>query len=251
MPTAIIIGASSGLGREIASTYIARGYRVGIAARRVDKLAELVAMAPDRVRACRIDVTASDATQALEHLIADLGEPIDLFVNCAGIGFANPGLDAQRDIDTVATNCLGFTRIIDFLFNYYVSNSQKGQIASISSVAGTRGIGIAASYSASKRFQSEYFTALTQLAHQRRLPITLTDIKPGFIDTPLLDSATKYPMIMNAQRAAALIVKAIDRRRKSVVINRRWAIVVGLWKCIPQWIWRRMSLGLSSKNDIK
>lgn len=247
MPTAIIIGASSGLGREIALTYIARGYRVGIAARRLDRLEELVAMAPDRVTACQIDVTADNASSQLKALIEELGEPVNLFVNCAGIGFANPELDAQRDIDTVATNCLGFTRIVDFMFNYYASNSLKGQIASISSVAGTRGIGIAASYSASKRFQSEYFTALTQLVHQRRLPITLTDIKPGFIDTPLLDSATKYPMIMNTQRAAAMIVKAIDRRRKSVVINRRWAIIVGLWRRIPQWIWQRMNLGLSKK----
>lgn len=250
MPTVIIIGASSGLGREIALTYINRGYRVGVAARRLECLTDMIAMAPDRVKACRIDVNDINAAKILENFISEFDSPVDLFVNCAGIGFANPQLEPQRDIDTVATNCLGFTRIIDCMFNYYAANSLKGQIASISSIAGTRGIGIAASYSASKRFQSEYFTALTQLARQHKLPITLTDIKPGFIDTPLLDSGTKYPMIMTPQRATKAIVKAIDRSRNRVVINRRWAIVVGLWKCIPGGIWRRMRLGLSSKKQI-
>ncbi len=248
MPTAVIIGASSGLGREIALTYIRRGYRIGVAARRIERLDALVGEAPERVVAGIVDVTADDAPARLESLIHALGAPVDIFINCAGIGFANPMLDPKADIDTVKTNCLGFTRVTDFMFNYFADNSLKGQIVAISSVAGTRGIGMAASYSASKRFQSEYLTALSQLAHQRRLPVTITDIKPGFVDTPLLDAHTKYPMMMNTRRATALIVKAIDRRR-SRIIDLRWAMVVALWRCVPGFVWRRMRLRLSATDN--
>lgn len=249
MPAVIVIGASSGLGRLIALDYLRRGYRVGVAARRIERLRDIVAEAPDRVVACRLDVTTSDAPSALESLINSLGTRPDIFINCAGIGFANPELRPEADIDTVETNCVGFTRLVDFMFNYYAQSDMNGQIAHISSVAGTRGIGIAASYSASKRFQSEYLTALRQLARQRRLPITITDVRPGFINTPLLDSATHYPMIMSPERAARLIVRTIDRRRSTGVIDWRWAVVVRLWKCLPQWLWRRLPLHLSPKKQ--
>lgn len=245
MPTVIIIGASSGLGKQIAMTYIARGYRVGVAARRVDRLAELTALAPERVTACRLDVTADDAADSLDRLIAKMGTAPDIFINCAGIGFANPDLDTKLDLDTVMTNCVGFTRVVDHIFNYYATHKLSGQIVDISSVAGTRGIGIAASYSASKRFQTEYLTALSQLAHQRRLPITVNDIRPGFVKTPLLDADTRYPMIMNTNRAAALIVKAIDHKSNRI-IDRRWAVITWVWKHIPRWLWRRISLRLST-----
>lgn len=249
MPTAIIIGASSGLGREIAMTYLRRGYRIGIGARREQLLRPLVEEAPQRVSAIRIDVTAADAPVQLERLIGMVGGEVDLFVHCAGIGFANPMLEAERDIATADTNCVGFTRITDYMFNYFAQSGRRGQIAAITSVAGTCGIGIAASYSASKRYQQEYLTALRQLAHQRRLPITITDLRPGFVDTPLLDADTKYPMIMNPERAGALIVKAIDHRRNSRVIDWRWALLVAAWRCVPAFIWRRMRLGLSARHN--
>lgn len=247
MPSVIIIGASSGLGQRISQTYIRRGYNVRVAARRLEKLQPLVDEAPERVKAFCIDITNEMVDEILSEIINSLAEPPEMFINCAGIGFANPELDPLIDIKTVGTNCLGFTKVIDFIFNYYASNGLKGQIASISSVAGTRGIGIAASYSASKRFQTEYLTALSQLANQRKLKITITDIQPGFIDTPLLDSNTKYPMIMNPDRATALIVKAIDRHRHRAIIDCRWRMLVALWRRLPRPLWRHLPLHLSKK----
>lgn len=247
MSSVIIIGASSGLGQRIAMAYIRRGYTVRVAARRIEKLQTLVEEAPERVKAYRIDVTDDTVNDILTEITASLPEPPQLFINCAGIGFANPELDPDIDIKTVKTNCLGFTQVIDYMFNYYAANGINGQIASISSVAGTRGIGIAAAYSASKRFQTEYLNALSQLANQRNLKITITDIQPGFIDTPLLDSETKYPMIMNPDRATALIVKAIDRHRHRAIIDCRWRLLVAIWRRIPRLLWRHIPLNLSKK----
>lgn len=250
MAAVIVIGASSGLGQLIALNYLRHGYRVGVAARRIERLSAIVDEAPDRVIACQLDVNSQAATDSLALLIEQLGEHPDIFINCAGIGYANPDLDTTKDIITAETNCVGFTRITDYMFNYYARSGQRGQIAHISSVAGTRGIGIAASYSASKRYQTEYLTALRQLAHQRKLPIVITDVRPGFIDTPLLDSATHYPMMMSAQRAVALIIKAINNHRSVKVIDWRWNIVVKLWRCLPQWLWRCLPLKLSPKSNV-
>lgn len=241
MKTVVVIGASSGLGYHIAQIYINRGWRVGVAARRTDRLNELVMQAPDRVAAQCLDVTADDAADTLEKFIRQLS-PVDIVVNCAGTGYANPDLDPTRDNITVATNCVGFTTVADTVFRHFAASGRKGQFAAITSVASTRGLGVAASYSASKRFQREYLTALDQLAHMQRLPIAITDLRPGFAATDLLDKDTRYPMLMCPERVARAAVKAIDRRRHVKTINRRWAVVVALWKLIPRWLWRHLPI---------
>lgn len=237
MNSIVIIGASSGIGRRIAEIYIGRGLRVGVAARRVGPLEELKALAPDRVATARIDVTAPDCGERLLDLIGQTGGADTVFC-VAGVGFENPDLEPERNSRIVATNCDGFTRIVDAAFRYFASVGRKGQIAAITSVAGTKGLGLAAAYSASKRYQSTYLAALGQLARIRRIPVAITDIRPGFVDTDLLDSSKSHPMMMNVGKTAEKIVRAVDRRRRVAVIDWRWNIVVGLWRLIPAWLWR-------------
>lgn len=239
MNSIIIVGASSGIGRCVAEIYIRRGLRVGIAARRVEQLEQLKALAPDHVTAARIDVTAADSGEKLLAMIEEMGG-VDTVFCVAGVGFENPELEPDRNAKIVATNCDGFTRIVDAAFRYFASSGREGQIAAISSIAGTKGLGLAAAYSASKRYQSTYLAALGQLAHIRRLPIAITDVRPGFVDTDLLDSSKSHPMMMTVGDAARKIVSAVDRRRRVAVVDWRWNIVVGLWRLIPGWLWRRL-----------
>lgn len=244
MKRIIVIGASSGLGRRVAEIYASRGWKVGAAARRVDRLASLHDEYPDLVTVAGIDVTAADASDRLMALIGLLGG-VDVIFNAAGVGFLNPDLDQEKDEVTIATNCDGFARIADAAFRYFASTESVGQIAAISSVASTRGLAMGASYSASKRFQMEYLVALRQLAGIRRLPIAVTDIRPGFVRTDLLDSSRNYPMLMDPDSVARKIVKAIDRRRRVAVIDWRWNIVVGLWRLIPRWLWVRLPIKIA------
>ncbi len=243
----IIIGASSGLGEAVARIYIGRGYRVGVAARRADKLQALKAQSPDRVVTAEIDICSDDAPGRLEELIGRLGG-VDTILLSAGVGFENPSLDPTKEENIVATNCLGFTRIADAAFRYFERERRRGHIAAITSVAGTKGLGQAPAYSASKRFGSTYLTALDQLAHIKRLPISITDIRPGFADTALLDPSKHHPMMMTPDYAARRIVDAIDRRRRVAVIDWRWNVVVGLWRVIPSWLWVRLPITTSSKK---
>lgn len=239
----IIIGASSGIGLTMARIYASRGCAVGVAARRTEALIELKRNSPGIKCFRSIDITAETAPAELLGLINDLGGA-DLIVNCAGTGYLNPQLDQEKDIVTVTTNCLGFTRVADTAFEYLVA-SGGGRFAAISSVAATMGLGLSASYSASKRFEATYMQALNQLARLRKSSVRVTDIRPGFIATPLLDPDRHYPMLMKPDKAAARIVRAIDHGKRVAVINRRWRLLTALWHLIPGWLWVRLPIRIS------
>ncbi len=115
----------------------------------------------------------------------------------------------------------------------------KGHIAVISSIAGTKGLGSAPAYSATKRFQNTYINALEQLAHMKKLNISFTDIRPGFVATPLLKD-DKYPLLMHTSQVASQIVKAISRRKRVAIIDWRYQFIVFFWKLIPGWLWVRL-----------
>lgn len=242
-PRIVIIGASSGLGLKTAMKFAAKGWIVGMAARRLTPLQTVKNQYPQNVKIAEIDVTADDAPERLKRLIDDMGG-MDVLLNCAGVGWYNPALDIDKELTTVRTNTIGFTAVVDTAFNYFVSQNRPGQIAAITSVAGTRGIGVAAAYSATKQYQNCYLDALDQLSRVRGLGISITDIRPGFIRTPLLDSATDYPGIMTVEHAVPLIVRAIEKKKRVAYIDWRWKLLVLGWRLIPMWLWRRLKIRL-------
>lgn len=175
---AIVIGATSGIGLEVARLLAVRGYSVGIAGRRVERLQEIVETTDGIVAWQQIDVDSDDATEVLHELIGKLGG-MDLYFHSSGIGWENCSLDAEKEMRTVQTNAVGFTRMVLSAYQWFADNAHRGRIACITSIARTRGLGAAPAYSATKRFQSHYLECLAQLASMRRLPIAITDIRPG------------------------------------------------------------------------
>lgn len=247
----IIVGASSGLGRLIAEAFARKGWHVGVAARRETPLRALAEKFPGQIEYACIDVTAPDAPALLEEMISRMGG-VDIFLQAAGTGKQNLQLADAPERLTAMTNCVGFTAMIDTAFRYFASQpdgSARGLIAAITSVASTRGLGAAPSYSASKRYQTTYLTALEQLAHIRRVPVDFCDIRPGFIATDLLDSSDSYPLLMQPSYAVPRIVRAILRRRRIAVIDWRWWWIVQGWKLIPRWLWVRIKA--TTRNSSK
>ncbi|MDR2139262.1 MAG: SDR family NAD(P)-dependent oxidoreductase [Tannerella sp.] len=242
MKRAIIIGATSGIGREVAKKLLAEGWQIGVAGRREQELTTLQALSPERVSIQTLDVTREDAPEQLRRLIAQTGG-MDLFFLSSGVGWVNPELQPEIELRTVETNASGFVRMVTAAFLYFREH-QGGHLAVISSVAGTRGIGSAPAYSATKRFQNIYIEGLAQLAHNRKLNIHFTDIRPGFVDTAILDGngTMRYPMLMKPERVAAQIVRALNRRRRIAVIDWRYACLVFVWRLIPLWLWERIRL---------
>lgn len=236
----IIIGASSGLGKECAREFYSRGHQVAVVARRGQILQQLSATLGN----CpwlELDVTAEDAPEKLIDFAGKCNART--FLYCAGCGFLNPGLDVSKDRATVELNVGAFTVMMDTIFTYLRENGGTGHIAAISSVASTKGIGVAASYSASKRYQREYLLALSQLSRIQHTKIRITDIRPGFVDTPLLDSGEhKYPMLMEVKHAVPLIVRAVEKGKSTVTVDWRWRCLTAMWRRIPNWLWRRLPI---------
>lgn len=234
----IIIGATSGIGREVALVYIAQGWTVGAAGRREAELESLRAMAPEQVFTQVLDVTKDDAAEHLQTLINKVGG-MDLFLLSSGIGKQNYTLDTEIELATAATNVEGFIRMTNAAYHYFEKQGH-GHLAVISSIAGTKGLGAAAAYSATKGFQHMYMDALDQLSRMQKLNISFTDIRPGFVATPLLKSSKSYPMLMEAPIVALDIVDALERKKRVAIIDWRFRLLVGFWRLIPKWIWLRL-----------
>ena len=235
----IIIGATSGIGREVAKLYIAQGWQVGVAGRRAEELESLRKEAPEQVSSEVLDVTLEDAPYRLQSLIDKVGG-MDIFLLSSGIGKQNPTLTPDIELKTAATNVEGFIRLTTAAYHYFEKQGY-GHIAAISSIAGVKGLGIAPAYSATKRFQNTYLDALDQLSRMNGLNIHFTDIRPGFVATPLLKD-DNYPLLMKAPQVATSIVKAISKKKRIVVIDWRYRILVFFWKLIPHWIWVRLKV---------
>ena len=240
MKRAIVIGASSGIGNEVARLLIADGWNLGVAARRTELLEELRNECPERVTVASIDVTDVDAPKKLLSLVNEIGG-VGLFFYASGIGKQNMPLDEEVEMQTVETNVVGFTRMIDTMFNY-MSEHQGGHIAVISSIAGTKGLGAAPSYSATKSFQAKYIEALQQLANMRNLNIRFTDIQPGFVDTALLGDGNKYPLLMRKEDVARQIYSAVSKQKGRCVLDWRYRLLTFFWRLIPRWVWVRLKV---------
>lgn len=238
MKKAVVMGATSGIGLEVARLLAERGYKVGVAGRRVERLAEAVRKTDGIVAYRQIDVNDEAAPEKLNDLIAELGG-IDLYFHSSGIGWENVRLDIEREMKTVETNGVGFTRMVTAAYRWFADNNVRGHIACITSIARTRGLGAAPAYSATKRFQSHYLECLAQQSVMRRLGIRITDIRPGFVATDLI-AGSNFPLQLSAERVAESIVKAVLRGKETVTIDWRYRLLVAAWAMIPRWMWTRL-----------
>ena len=133
------MGASSGIGLALAEALASRGVRIGVAARHTETLKALAASYPGMLEVMSIDVTRRDAVERLSELAGRIGG-MDVYIHVAGIGFDNSTLEPEREVDIVRTNAVGFARMVSAAYRYFRVNGVKGQIAAVTSVAGTRGI---------------------------------------------------------------------------------------------------------------
>lgn len=252
------MGATSGIGQEVARLLAANGYEVGIAGRREERLVQMAQATPGIVTHRQIDVTKEDAPTELQKLIEELGG-MDLYFHSSGIGWENVALDADKELKTVETNGVGFVRMVSAAYNWFAEQradeakqraegdeqragdkERKARIACITSIARTRGLGAAPAYSATKRMQAHYLECLSQQARMRHLNIGITDIRPGFVATDLI-ADSHFPLQLKAEDVARTIVRAIERGSEVVTIDWRYRLLVAAWQLIPRWLWVRLT----------
>ena len=237
---AVVVGATSGIGREVAKLLLQDGWTLGVIGRREERLIEFQRLAPERIFICPLDICQDKSDERLTNLIHEMGG-MDLYFHSSGVGKQNVDLSVDIEIMTLETNGTGFVRMVTAAYRYFREQG-RGHLAIISSIAGVKGLGVAPAYSASKRFQNTYIDALEQLSRIRHIPITFTDIRPGFVATDLLSGSKSYPMLMNTEKVALQIFKALRCKKRRVVIDWKYRILVFFWKLIPAWLWKRLPI---------
>lgn len=247
MKRVIIMGASSGIGYAVAEALVSRGVRVGLAARHTEPMHRLQQKYPEFVEYMDIDVTKPQAPDRLKLLIERTGG-MDIYFHVAGIGYENVELNPEREVQIIETNAGGFARMLCAAYRWLRDNGVRGQIAAITSVAGTNGIGRLSAYSSSKKFAQTYMVALEQLAHAEHAQISFTDIRPGWVRTPLLVPGLKYPMEMTTEEVLPQILRAIVRRERVAVIDGRWRALAALWRLLPDRLWVRIPVKISTPD---
>jgi short-subunit dehydrogenase len=236
MKKAIIIGASSGMGRELAKVLVRHDYIVGVTGRRTNLLEELQAELQNKCHIRTMDIAdTANAIDILNGLIAEMGG-IDLVIISAGTGHSLPDLQWPNEKDTIDTNVLGFTAIATTAFNYFVKQGH-GHLVGISSVAAIRGSRYAPTYNASKAFVCNYLEGLRHVAMKTKLPIYVTDIQPGFVDTRMAQG-DKIFWRASTEKAARQIYRAIERKKPHAYVTRRWRLVAWVLKIMPNWLYK-------------
>jgi short-subunit dehydrogenase len=232
----IIIGATSGIGRELARIYALKNFRVGATGRRQELLISLQEEFPRNIFIECFDVTGKENIPHFRSLVEKLGG-LDILIYNSGYGQPSKQLDWEIENKTTLTNVNGFVEIIGYGFNYFL-NQGSGQIACTSSIASVRGNSRAPSYSAAKAFQSIYMEGLYLKAKRLHKDIAVTDIQPGFVDTHPQQNDQRF-WVAPVEKAATQIYNAISKKKKKAYITKRWAVVAWLLKYMPGFIYNR------------
>lgn len=237
MKKSIIVGATSGIGRELAKILVEHNYKVGITGRRLDLLNELANENHGSFFVKSFDVSnTKNIVQNIEELTSELGG-LDLLVISSGNVYPNEKLDFQLEEKTIEVNVMGFTQLADWAFNYF-QNQKSGHLVGISSIGGMRGWRDTPAYNASKAFQICYMEGLRNKVANLKLPITISDVRPGYVKTNMAVGDYKF-WVAPVNKVAKQIFNAIKYRKKIVYVTRRWRIMAFLYKLVPNWIYDR------------
>ena len=238
MKKAIIIGATSGIGKSLAEKLVSEGYLVGITGRREEILKNIEENHSGKIFALKMDVQDASIIQSIgNELINKLGG-LDVLIISAGIGNENKELNFSIENNVIKTNIQGFTCVADWGMNYFKKQGY-GHIVNISSVAGIRGNGLAPSYNASKAYQINYLEGLRLNAYKSKSTIYVTDVCPGFVDTEMAKGDGLF-WVASVEKAAEQIYTAIKQKKNTVYISKRWKLIGYLLKIIPYSILKRI-----------
>lgn len=237
--SAIVVGASSGIGRALVVKLASEGYRVVALARREELLKELQDRFPESVRGVRGDISEPGSIRSLIDAEIQRVGMIDLFVNCAGVGFPNRNLEWEPEQTTIRVNVEGFAAVAGLAMAKLIDQG-SGTFVNLSSIAALRGSSVAPAYNASKAFESNYLEGLRVKVRKLGLPISVIDIQPGFVATAMAKGDRMF-WVASPEKAAEQIFHAIRRRKGQAYVTRRWRLIALVFKICPQWLYWRIS----------
>ncbi|PWN05645.1 SDR family NAD(P)-dependent oxidoreductase [Rhodohalobacter mucosus] len=235
----VIIGATSGIGEELARQARRRGYITGGTGRRVERLRSLKDELGEDFHHVQMDVTRfEEAKKALHDLIQEMGG-MDIIVLNAGISNYQASSVTGMEQKVIDVNVSGFVQLFGEAFQYFRKQGH-GQIVGVSSIAGLFGSSRAAPYSASKAFISTYMQAYRQRSNKIREDIVVTDVIPGFVESEMTEGKKGMFWVAKTEKAVSQMLDDIEKRKSYSYITRRWRLVAWLIKLTPNWILDRI-----------
>ena len=230
MKTAVVIGASSGIGRELAQLLVKDNYKVIITGRRVELLNELKTTSPENFIVFQQDVVDLKRTYELFDFLKSDFSTIDLIVYNSGIGTASFNLEWDNEYPIINTNVVAALKVYGLAYNLFKEQG-FGHLVGVSSVASIRGNRHAPGYFASKAFQASYLESLYMKGKRSKANISVTDIQPGFVNTKMALGKTFW--MSSVEKASKQIYSAIKRKKKKAFITKRWRLVAAVMKVVP------------------
>lgn len=231
-----LIGASSGIGAALAGELLSAGYRVALSARRAERLNALRADLNGTLENCGVfpvDVTDEAAlSTCVKAIEAEMGA-IDFAIINAGDYQPMPltEFDVGLFRRLMEVNYLGVVNSLAALLPVMLPRG-AGQILVTASIAGYRGLPLAAPYSASKAAAINLAEALQP--ELRKQGIRIRVINPGFVDTPLTKKNDfRMPFLITPESAAARIVAQLEDDHFEIAFPRRFAWLMKLLRCLP------------------
>ncbi|QYJ77780.1 SDR family NAD(P)-dependent oxidoreductase [Shewanella acanthi] len=231
--TAIIVGASSQLSREIAKQLAQQEVELALFAQDVDMLKEFAATLPTKVQVFELTIEDPQTLiRQLEEVWQQLGGAHLVLVN-TGLNSYDPELPWLPEQDIIDVNVRGFAAICNTAFRLF-RDQGYGQLAAINSIAGLRG-GPSVAYHASKAFAQNYFEGLSMHAQRLKLPITITDIQLGLLDKAAMQKSALW--LAPLPEVAAQIINAMQKGKRRVYVTKRWRLVAWLTLMLPEFIY--------------
>lgn len=226
MPNAIVFGATSGIGKQLAEYLVADGYKVVITGRRLELLSEIKNNNPGSYSIKQNDVQDIDQiNKVFYELLSELGS-VDIIIHSSGIGYENSELDWQKEHDTLKTNVVGATRIYNLAFNLFKEQG-FGHLVGISSIASLRGNRESPAYFASKAYQVNYLESLYFKAKEiKGGKVFVTDVRPGFVDTKMALGDGIFWMA-SLDKASRQIYSAIKRKKDECIFQNVGILLLG------------------------
>ena len=238
MRTAIVFGATSGIGRSLTEKLIADGYKVAITGRRLEKLEELKTSYPDQIVIKQNDIReVKEVQKVFNETIAEFGH-LDLVIQSSGVGFINPKLHWEKENQTIQTNVTGVTKLYTLAYNLFKEQG-FGHLVGITSIASLRGSRAAPVYFASKAYQKSYLEGLyikTKSIETKQ--VFVTDIRPGFVDTAMALGDDIFWMV-SLDKATRQIDRDIKKKKRVAYISKRWALIAFVLKIVPAWLLKK------------
>jgi short-subunit dehydrogenase len=234
----MIIGATSGIGKALFLNYAKHGCRIGIVGRRRNLLEVLRQQYPSNTMAVMADITKTEESGLAISSIHESFGHIDMAIVCAGTGELNPSLDYSIERQAIDTNVSGWTFVVDTLYRLF-ERQGKGHLVAITSIGGLRGEPMAPAYSATKAYQINYMEALRKKAFKSGAKVSVTDIRPGLVDTSMAKGDHLF-WVMPVEKVARQIIDKIRKKKTKAYVTKRWHILAIMNKNLPFTLYKRM-----------